>query len=168
MQRPVARTVGETLGRVVENNNIKLVALAKSANVTLAALSNYKKGIRPLPIGTAVRISNEVEDSELNADLAASFFNTLKIAFPKYWNAIYKDDVFAILFQERIEQQQRTDLDEQSFEEMLTGHSDRMFNKWSQEFLEEMAWDMLLYIKACNARGVNSVDQIKKFNEKVG
>lgn len=168
MQRPIARPIGETLARLSDSKGIKLVKLAKSANVTLAALSNYKKRIRSMPVATAVRISDEVEDSELNADLAASFFNTLKIAFPRYWKAIYRDDVFAILFQERIEQQQRTSLDEDAFEEMLTGRSDRQFNKWSQEFLEEMAWDMLLYIKACKARGVSSVNQIKKFNEKVG
>lgn len=163
-QTVMARKISNRSSDIIAQGPMNGTTLSRLLGITKQALSNYKQGDRNMPVDTAAKINEILRNPELSQEFAATFFNAFGLYSTKQWQSVFQDDPYAILFQQRIEERERIQLDESAFEELLKHGSTEKVLSWSKELAQEIAIEMLLLIITDRAKGINPYELISKWN----
>lgn len=143
IRNPIRVDASLTLGGIIKKQSLNMTEMAHDLTSNIKTFSGYVTGNRGMPVDVAVKTADYVQDSKFNTDMAAKFFNTIKIFSTHMWAKQNQENAFAILEAQRIEERERMELDDEVIKAMLMAKDTKKAKDYITQLLEEIAVEQL-------------------------
>lgn len=155
----------ESLART--GKQMKVVAIETKQSKQI--LSDYLNNRRNIPIDKARRITESMDDPQLNQELAALFF---KVLAPRTTKDLSSNNVFLLDDLKNFEEKDRVSLEEPTLKTLMISmrsrsiEQEKLLKRYAKEFLEEIASELIYFLAFCKDADLDATELIEKLNVK--
>lgn len=161
--------LGNVLRGSLERTGKQMKVVAVETRQSKQILSDYLNNRRNLPIDKAKKITESMDDPQLNQELAALFFKALA---PRTTKDLSSENVFLLDDLKKFEEQDRVNLEEPTLKALMVPmrsrsvEQERLLKQYAKEFLEEIASELVYYLAFCKDADLDATEMIEKINVK--